>query len=496
MLEQLRQSIWAHASKNAFCIEDQFYTYQFLQEKTCAIIDAINALGGSRSGRVGIVTTNSISTYASILACWYTGNAYVPLSPTFPPQRNAFAVEQADIDVVLGPENAPEIAGAPGGKLRFIDTVPLLASGGTLPDGAGRGDDALLYILFTSGSTGTPKGVPINYENVVSFIDSYEHLGFGSTSEDRFLQMFDLTFDVSVASYLVPLLKGACIYTVSSEGIKYMNVVKVLRKHRITFASIVPSIINYLKPYFKEINLPDLKFCILTAEASGLTNVKLWAGCMPNGKIVNLYGPTEATIWCTGYFFDAAAPKSYNEMLGIGQAFKNVRAFILDESGKPVKDGEKGELCIESTQLTPGYLNNKEKNQQAFFQMEGKRLYKTGDLCYRDGDGDILYCGRIDHQVKIQGFRIELSEIEVASREFTGGNCIAVVYKNKFSVDNICLFLEKYSGEITALKKQLEGRLPYYMIPTQLTTIEELPHNTSGKVDRVTLSKMASGNEN
>jgi len=497
MLAELKRSIEAHASRNAFCIEDEFFTYQYLQEKTCSIIEALNALGGSRSGKVGIVTTNSISTYASILACWYTGNAYVPLSPTFPPQRNAFAMEQADIDVVLGPENAPEIAGAPGANLRFINTVSLPASGpAVLPNEGGRVSDSLLYILFTSGSTGTPKGVPISYENVISFLESYEHLGFGSTSEDRFLQMFDLTFDVSVASYLVPLLKGACVYTVSSEGIKYMNVVKILRKHQITFASIVPSIINYLKPYFKEINLPELKYCVLTAEASGLTNVKLWAGCMPNGKIVNLYGPTEATIWCTGYFFDAAAPKGYNEMLAIGQPFKNVRALILDESGKAVKEGEKGELCIESSQLTPGYLNNKEKNLQAFFEMEGRRFYKTGDLCYLDGDGDILYCGRIDHQVKIQGFRIELSEIEVASREFTGGNCIAVVYKNKFSVDNICLFLEKYSGEVSAIKKQLEGRLPYYMIPTQLTTIEELPHNTSGKVDRVMLSKMATGNEN
>jgi len=496
MLAQLKRSIEAHVSKNAFCIEDEFYTYQYLQEKTAAIIEAINAIGGSRMGRVGIVTTNSISTYASILACWFTGNAYVPLSPTFPPQRNAFAVEQAGIDVVLGPENGPEVAGAVAESLRFINTSSLHTAGAVLPDGGGRGNDDLLYILFTSGSTGTPKGVPINYGNVVSFLDSYEQLGFGSGSEDRFLQMFDLTFDVSVASYLVPLLKGACVYTVSSEGIKYMNVVKILRKYQITFASIVPSIINYLKPYFKEISLPELKYCVLTAEASGLTNVKLWAGCMPNGKIVNLYGPTEATIWCTGYFFDDAAPKSYNEMLAIGQPFKNVRAFILDESGRQVKEGEKGELCIESPQLTPGYLNNKEKNQQSFFQLEGGRLYKTGDLCYRDGDGDILYCGRIDHQVKIQGFRIELSEIEVASREFTGGNCVAVVYKNKFSVDNICLFLERYSGETNKLKKQLEGRLPYYMIPTQLTTIEELPHNTSGKVDRVTLSKMASANEN
>src|SRR5438445_7720031 len=119
MLAQLKQSIGAHASKNAFCIEDQFYTYQHLQEKTCAIIDALNAVGGSRSGRIGIVTTNTISTYASILACWFTGNAYVPLSPTFPPQRNAFAVEQAEIDVVLGPENGPEVAGVVAERLRF-----------------------------------------------------------------------------------------------------------------------------------------------------------------------------------------------------------------------------------------------------------------------------------------------------------------------------------------------------------------------------------------
>jgi acyl-coenzyme A synthetase/AMP-(fatty) acid ligase len=238
-----------------------------------------------------------------------------------------------------------------------------------------------------------------------------------------------------------------------------------------------------------------LKYCILTAEASLLANVSKWMDCMPGGKVVNLYGPTEATIWCTGYELDVQAPKAYNGMLAIGKPFKHVEAFILDELGNETALDIKGELCIASDQLTKGYLNNQEKTGLSFIEWGGKRLYKTGDLCYKDISGDIFYCGRIDHQVKIQGFRIELNEIEAVAKELISVNNAAVVYKNKLGVDQICLFLEKYTGEAAGLKKQLEQKLPYYMIPTQVRVIEELPHNTSSKIDRVNLSKIAAENE-
>ena len=474
MIKELRTSLEVYADRNAFCIGDVYYTYRELSQAVGRIQAAIRGAGGSGTGRVGIVTTDSIETYASILAAWFMGYAYVPLHPKNPDDRNKIIIREANIDLVLKAGMTNSVAGGAGVGNEVAEW----------------GGDDLLYILFTSGSTGVPKGVPITYRNVEVFIDSYNALGFGCDAADRFLQMFDLTFDVSIASYLIPLLLGACVYTVPAEGIKYMNVYKLLQKYEISFASIVPSIINYLQPYFGEIRLPGLKYCILTAEASNVKVVNEWLGCMPNGQIVNLYGPTEGTIWCTGYFFDPGRIKAYNEMLIIGKPFRNVDILILDEDGREVAPGQKGEFFISSGQVTPGYINNEERNQSAFLTRNGRRYYKTGDVCYLDEDKDLYYCGRADHQVKIQGFRIELSEIEVVARELFALNTAAVVYKNSLGVAQLGLFLERYSGEVERVKSSLETKLPYYMIPSSIQVIDNLPYNNSGKIDRVSLVKL------
>ena len=488
VLTGLKSSFEKNINRNAFCINQKFYTYEELQDKLFRISGALINSNAAKTKRVGIATTDTLETYASILACWFAGYAYVPLNPSIPEERNLTIIKEAKINVVLSSsETLPDFSKS-FLHVQHINTSELDKEGVDNFKFTEFNTDTTLYILFTSGSTGVPKGVPITYGNVISFVDSYNALGFNCNHEDRFLQMFDLTFDVSVASYLIPLLLGACVYTVSSKGIKYMNVYKILKDYKISFASIVPSIITYLKPYFADINLPYLKYCILTAEASNIDIVTKWLHCVPNCSIVNLYGPTEATIWCTGYFFDITKPKAYNEMLVIGKPFKNVHAEIIGENGAEVKKGEKGELCISSAQLTIGYLNNEEKNQLSFFIKDGIRFYKTGDLCYVDENDDIFYCGRIDHQIKIQGFRIELSEIEMSAKEFAAVNNVAVAYKNKYGVNEIALFLENFSGNINELKKKLTSRLPYYMIPSQINIITELPYNTSGKVDRVKLS--------
>jgi D-alanine--poly(phosphoribitol) ligase subunit 1 len=479
MIRELNASFETYADRNAFCIDDVYYTYAHLAALVRRIRAKMAIDGGSRTGRVGIVTTNRIETYASIIACWFSGYAYVPLHPLNPEERSRTIMEEAKIDLVLG-------SGPLSGDFDAGTADPAPGPATELPVNAPH-DDQLLYILFTSGSTGVPKGVPITYKNVRTFVDSYDALGFRCNAADRFLQMFDLTFDVSVASYLVPLLMGACVYTVQAEGIKYMNVYKLIQKYQITFASIVPSIINYLKPYFSEINLPHLKYCILTAEASNLKIVQDWARCVPDGQIVNLYGPTEATIWCVGYFYDSRHPKAYNDMLIIGRPFKNVDVLIVDERGNEVKKGEKGEMLVAGGQVTPGYVNNEERNRTAFIVKDGRRYYHTGDICFVDEDGDIFYCGRADHQVKIQGFRIELSEIEIAVRELFSLNTAAVVYRNALGVQQIGLFLESYPGEVESVKGALEKKLPYYMIPSTIKVVDSLPYNTSGKIDRVQL---------
>ncbi len=485
MIEALIKSLNTHSTHKAFCINETFYTYSQLKQLAFSIGSAIKKAGGSKSKRIAITASNAIETYASIMAVWLNGYGYVPIDRNNPASRNSLILKEAGIDLVLTSET--DISGVfENNDIPFISTTGIDISNDFNPSSNAQVTD-LAYILFTSGSTGVPKGVPISFLNLNTFLDSFAELPVSMGPEDRCLQMFDLSFDVSVASYLLPLLSGACVYTVPSGGIKYLNIFKLLRDHQLTFASLAPSVINFLKPYFNEIDLPYLKTCIVTAEASNANLIRAWKSLMKNGQIINLYGPTEAPIWCTGYVYDESNEKSYNEMIAIGKPFKHVKAKILNDQNKEAAIGEKGELCIGSDQLTSGYLNNAEKNKQSFFNLNETRYYRTGDLCFADGQGDIIYCGRMDYQVKIQGYRVELSEVEVLIRNHFHLNCVAAAFKNKHGGNEICIFLENYSGPTSEIQKKLPDILPYYMIPSKIKIVNEFPVNSSGKTDRIKL---------
>mgnify|MGYP000113805659 FL=1 len=210
------------------------------------------------------------------------------------------------------------------------------------------------------------------------------------------LQLFELTFDVSVVSFLYPLTLGACIYTVSPEGVKYINVIDILEKYRLTFAAVAPSLLQLLLPYFPEIQLPELKHLVVTAEASDIELLSAFRKCAPNARFMNLYGPTEGTIYCTAYPIPASACMHHHGMAAIGKPFDGIDTLILDEEGKPLPAGETGELWISGDQIMAGYWNAPDKSKECLVQVpDGKIYYRTGDLCRKDTDGDIIYCGFI-----------------------------------------------------------------------------------------------------
>lgn len=465
----------------AFCINEKFYSYREMGDHISSIRHAIRR-AGHKSLNVGLVANDDIQTYASIFAIWAEGSAYVPLHPHQPEDRSMEIISQAGIELVI---NSGAVT-FPGAKMIHSEG---LEKGADLPL-VRTADDALAYILFTSGSTGKPKGVPIMRSNVGAFMKSFFEVGFDVTSADRCLQCFDLTFDVSVQSFLTPLTRGACTYTIPHDQIKYSYVYGLMDDHRLTFAVMAPSMVRYLRPYFDEINSPYMRYCIMTAEASPLELLTEWSACIPAATIYDFYGPTEATIYCTWYKLNnKGANKQLNGMLSIGKPMNGMTAIITDEERNVLPVGSKGELCIAGPQLTPGYWNNPDKNKEAFFDKVENgmpvRYYKTGDLCYMDEEGDIMYSGRLDFQVKIQGYRIELGEIEHHARECVKGkNAVAVAFQNPTGNTEIALFVEDQAADTAGLNEYLKSKMPYYMVPTKIICREEFPLNTNGKVDR------------
>lgn len=487
ILSPILTNINRFSERNAFCINETFHTYADLGRNVSKIRKAIEKTEIG-SPIVGLVINDDLETYASIVALWLEGKCYVPLHPNWPLERCLDICEQVELDLILYSSDKTRYDG-----FQVIETSILEYTEDFLTPKQDVSDNELAYILFTSGSTGKPKGVPISRGNVAAFVSAFFEMGFEITEEDRVLQCFDLTFDLSVMSYLVPLSRGACIYTVSDEGAKYMQVSALLDDHQLTVALMAPSIITYLRPYFDEIDLPAMRYSLFCGEALREDVTSEWADCLPNAEIYNVYGPTEDTIFCTYYKFNRnGANKNHNGVLSIGKTMASGKVDVFGEDGRRVAAGELGELCLTGNQLFSGYWKNETKTKESFFiAPDGTRYYKSGDLCYRDEEGDIMYSGRIDHQAKIQGFRVELGEIEFHAREFLKGkNVVCIAFDNEKGLTEIAMFIESSAFDYRELFECMRGKMPSYMIPKRVEFVENFPLNTNGKTDKRQLKNL------
>lgn len=487
--QQLYNSLIDNFNSNCVYINTEAYTYKQLAG---FVAHAQKSLGEhcKPGDYVGIVMHNDMSTYASIIGVLLAGYAYVVINPNLPFERNRHILDNTDVAIVLS--STDELRG-----LAQIINKPYVLNNSELDESRKleivlhkRNPEDPAYALFTSGSTGIPKGVLISTGNVDAFLDSFFHLGIDILATDKVLQMFDLTFDVSVAMILIPLIKGACIYPVAAGEIKYLAAFKLAIEHELTVLCMVPSMLAYLRKYFMELNLPHVKHCILTAEASTYRLLSEWSHCIPKSSIWNLYGPTEATIWSLAYRWNESDSEelTYHSMIPIGKALKNVGVSIRDIDGFKIDTSNvKGELLLSGPQVSPGYIGDQKTTQTSFvrFDISENVVYRTGDLVYINECGDIQYCGRIDHQVQIQGFRVELSEIEHFSRDFSKtSNVLAVAKTNAAGIQIIVLFIEDSSTSEDRLMGHLKKHLPYYMIPAKLIFLERFPLNSSSKIDR------------
>ncbi len=484
IFQEFQHAFSKHKEKTAFFIRGKAYTYTQFADRISRIRKAIAAQIKEQDKIIGLVTSDHIDTYASIIALWMEGKAYVPVNPNLPVNRNENILEQADVKTLMGPEELFPVNGR-----HFILTEQLAAAPVDVSPKA-CSDEEMAYILFTSGTTGFPKGVPITRKNLSAFIWSFNQLPIQFNSNDRYLQMFEFTFDLSVMSYILPLLNGACIYTIPKDKIKYNYVVELLEEHGLTILLLVPSTLHYLRPYLEEIKAPQLRYSMFCGEAIHTDILSEWQECIPNAEIYNIYGPTEHTVVCTAYQYKREGEnKAYNGVLSVGKVMPGTTAIIMDESGKLLPSGEMGELCLAGNQLTKGYWKNEEKNKEAFFIQEWEakpmRFYRTGDLCVMDKDGDILYHGRKDNQVKVQGFRIELSEVEFHAKSYLQKiNAVALAINNAIGNTELYLVIEAKNADTNQLKLHMKKFLPEHMIPTQINFLEEFPLNINGKIDR------------
>lgn len=483
ILDSILANIKNNPAANAFCIDGKYYTYSQLGQSISKIRTAL-AQRNNYNNKVGLVINDDLETYAAIIALWLDGNCYVPLHPHWPLERCMDICAQIEMDIVIDSSKECRF-----NDICVINTHILLYECENLEPKRDIADDQLAYILFTSGSTGKPKGVQLSRGNLSSFVDAFFEI-YKMDSCDRCLQCFDLSFDLSVMSYCVPLTVGACIYTVSPDVVKYTYIGALIDEEKLTFTLMTPSTIKYLKPFFGAFDCSSIRYSLFCGEPLPLDITEEWAKCAKNAIIDNVYGPTEDTIFCSTYRYSRDGKnKEHNGILSIGKPMKNCGMVIFDENRNECHVCEMGELCLSGSQLTKGYFKDEEKNRDAFFEKNGVRWYKSGDLCYKDEQGDIMYSGRLDHQVKIQGWRIELGEIEYHARMGINRNVVCLVLE-KDGNDTLYLIIEGDKVDTASLIQYLKSKMPSYMIPSEILFIPTFPLNNSDKVDRPKIKRI------
>jgi amino acid adenylation domain-containing protein len=468
---KIKDSFLKFPEKESFVIQGKCYSYQQLGNRTSDIQHYLQ-LHYPSCNRIGIICNDSIDTYAAFLAIIFSGKTFVPILPHYPASRNKEIVNLADIDIVISPDDFTGIH-----QSSALPVINLI------------GDDDILAILFTSGSTGTPKGVPYSKRNMDATLDAFFKLSMKVGEDDRFLQMFDLNFDMSYLSFLPALMMGASVYTVGNKGIKYLEAVKLMMTEQISVATVVPSTLRLLEPYMDGLNLPQLRYSMVGGEPFSQTLCNKWLKCGSSGDVFNISGPTETTMACMGYWVPRTIEKqkTHNGILAFGLPWPNTMAVIVDNNNKPVVKGVEGELAFSGDNVMKGYLKLDEVNEKVFCRIDGKLFYKTGDLAFIDDDGIFHTCGRRDDQVKILGFKVELGEIEYHLKQLTGNEMCVVKYFSESR--QIIVFVENkaFDFDENIILERLKERIPPYMIPGRIIRVDSFSTTNNGKIDKTKL---------
>jgi amino acid adenylation domain-containing protein len=472
----------------ALIFGNQKLTYRELNERANKVAHYLKTLGVKPDVLVGICMERCLEMVIGILAIIKAGGAYVPLDPTYPKERLAFMLADAQVSVLLvQPHLVPEL---PLHQAQVVcldsDAQEFAAYSSENPTSEVITEN-LAYVIYTSGSTGKPKGAMNTHKGLCNRLlwmqDTYQ-----LTATDKVLQKTPFSFDVSVWEFFWTLLTGASLVLAKPGGHQDSHyLVQLIAQEKITTLHFVPSM---LQVFLEEIELDkcgSIKRVICSGEALSFDLQKRFFERL-NANLHNLYGPTEAAIDVTHW---ACQPNSNEKIVPIGRPIANTQIYILDKYLQPVPISVSGELHIGGVGLARGYWNKLELTQEKFISSpfeSGQFLYKTGDLARYRSDGNVEYLGRIDHQVKIRGFRIELGEIEAVLAQHPKVKETVVVAREDIPKNQrLVAYVVPHSEMIFALhelRDYLKDKLPDYMVPSAFVELEALPLSPNGKIDR------------
>ena len=479
----------------AATFHDEQLTYAELNRRANGLAHYLRRRGVEPDVPVGICLERSLWMAITLLGILKAGGAYLPLDPTYPRERLAFMLDDAEAPVVLTTEDLkaglPDFAGT--AVCLDADRAAIERESEENPD-SGVLPDHLAYIIYTSGSTGTPKGVLITHRGMVNHNLAAVEL-YGLQPGDRVLQFSSLTFDMAVEEIFPTWMAGATLVFRGENTLQTgREFTEWLAKQQITVLDLPTA---FWHEWVHELAAgtglpPELRLVIVGGEKAQAPAYAEWRRRAGAVRWLNTYGPTETTVIATVYdpAVDPAGLRE-GEELPIGWPIANTQAFILDAGGQPVPAGVPGELYIGGTGLARGYLRRPELTEERFIphpfsEAPDARLYRTGDLARWRADGNIEFIGRTDDQLKVRGFRVEPSEIEALLNGHPAVRQSVVIGRPAEDGVALIAYVVPAEGGVTAedLRASLKAQLPDYMVPSAFVLLDRLPLTASGKVDR------------
>ncbi len=449
----------------------------------------------TRNHPIAVCVDRDVESVLMFLGVAYSGNFYVPINKALPADRIKVMLDALQPEAVLGlAEDRAQMEGfscpfyefGEAGKAEVREDALALIRRDAI-------DTDPLYAIFTSGSTGTPKAVMVSHRSVIDLAYAYRD-AFDITAESICGNQASFDFDVSVKDVYSSLLNGCTVHIIPKDRFSFpVKLIAYLNEKKIThcfWAVATLCLVANLNGMKHEIP-KYLKHVVFGGEVIPIKVLNYWMEHLLETRFYNGYGPTEITVNCT--YFPVRHQYELDEAVPIGRPFPNTGVLVLDEHDKPVSGDGVGELCVRGTCLALGYYNNPEKTAEVFVQNPlntsyPEKIYRTGDLVKYDNEGQIVFCGRKDFQIKHMGYRIELGDIETAANalDFVGRTCCSYDKVNK----RIVLFYEATEKLDKIVRDALKSKLPKYMIPGKYMQIPAFPENVHGKIDRKKLERL------
>jgi len=473
-----------HPQRDAVSISGETVTYEQLDQRANHIAKILVESGVGQEDLIGIILNRSIELVSTILGVLKSGAAFLPIDPENPEERIKYIIEDSHVKQIITDNNSKEKWAT---SLTKKVISPNFTTACNKAPALSYSPSQLAYVIYTSGTTGNPKGVMVEHKGLVNFIK----WKLGTTNFDKksvMLQKATCSFDAAVGEIFLGILGGVKLQLLTDqENNNFSLLLDVIQENQVTHMVMIPTVLSVFLDYVVEVNKESYLSCLNTLYIAGekleetLVKKICTVTSLKKENIYNLYGPTEASIGST--YFHLAELKEQTAV-SIGKGIDNATIYIMNGDQLCGVD-EAGELCIGGAGVARGYLNRPELTAEKFvdhyFGLPGK-IYRTGDLAKWQRDGNLEYLGRIDEQVKINGLRIELSEIKNTLASYPKIDDSAVIV----SEDNqlLAYYVSKEDYQEDHLKAYLEKKLPLYMVPKRFIKIAVLPVNSNGKLDK------------